>query len=100
MGMNGGIHDAFNLCDKLAAVFAGTDDRGLDRYERQRRTVAIEAVQQQTNRNQQILRERDPDVRRQALEQLRRTAADPQAARDYLLRSSMIASLRHAAAIE
>jgi 3-(3-hydroxy-phenyl)propionate hydroxylase len=100
MGMNGGIHDAFNLSDKLKEIWAGGDARLLDRYERQRRTVAIEAVQQQTNRNQQILRERDPEVRRTALDALRRTASDPDLARDYLLRSSMIASVRHAAEIE
>ena len=63
MGMNGGIHDAFNLADKLAAIYAGADDALLDRYVRQRRTVAVEAVQQQTNRNHQILSERDPDGR-------------------------------------
>ena len=60
MGMNGGIQDAFNLADKLKAIWAGADDRLLDRYDRQRRTVAVEAVQQQTHRNQQIISERDP----------------------------------------
>jgi 3-(3-hydroxy-phenyl)propionate hydroxylase len=40
MGMNGGIRDAVNLSDKLAEVWAGADDRLLDRHERQRRTVA------------------------------------------------------------
>jgi 3-(3-hydroxy-phenyl)propionate hydroxylase len=100
MGMNGGIHDAFNLSDKLTAVWAGGDDRLLDRYERQRRTVAIEAVQQQTNRNQQILSERDPMTRRKSLDALRRTSENPQAAREYMLRSSMIGSLHRAAEIQ
>jgi len=100
MGMNGGIHDAFNLADKLAAIYAGADDRLLDRYDRQRRAVAVEAVQQQTHRNQQILSERDPQVRRKSLDALRRTAADPALARDYMLKSSMIAGLRRAAEID
>jgi 3-(3-hydroxy-phenyl)propionate hydroxylase len=100
MGMNGGIQDAFNLVDKLAEVYAGADGRLLDRYTRQRRTVAVEAVQQQTHRNQQIIGERDPATRKKALEEMRRIAADKAAARDYLLRSSMIASMRHAAAIQ
>ena len=78
MGMNGGIQDAFNLADKLAQIWAGADDRLLDRYERQRRTVAIEAVQQQTNRNQQIISERDPVTRKKTLDEMRRTAADKQ----------------------
>src|SRR5262249_33393719 len=100
MGMNGGMHDAFNLADKLAEVWAVTDDRLPDPYPRQRRTVAIEAVQQQTNRNHQILSERDPEIRRQSLDTLRRTASDKDTARKYLLNSSMINSVRRAAEIE
>ena len=61
---------------------------------------AVEAVQQQTHRNQQILSERDPQVRRKSLDALRRTAADPALARDYMLKSSMIAGLRRAAEID
>src|SRR6478609_7449515 len=100
MGMNGGIQDAFNLSDKLAQIWAGADDRLLDRYDRQRRTVAIEAVQQQTNRNHQIISERDPETRKQSLDAMRRTAADKRSAREYMLKSSMISSLRRAAEIE
>jgi 3-(3-hydroxy-phenyl)propionate hydroxylase len=100
MGMNGGMHDAFNLADKLAAIWAGGDERLLDRYERQRRTVAIEAVQQQTDRNHQVISERDPEVRRKSLDLLRRTAADKETARAYLLNSSMISSVRRAEQVE
>jgi 3-(3-hydroxy-phenyl)propionate hydroxylase len=100
MGMNGGIQDAFNLADKLKAIYAGADDALLDRYDRQRRTVAVEAVQAQTHRNQQIISERDPETRKKALDAMRKVAADPAAARDYMLRSSMIASMRRAAEIE
>jgi 3-(3-hydroxy-phenyl)propionate hydroxylase len=100
MGMNGGMHDAFNLAEKLAAIWDGGDERLLDRYERQRRTVAIEAVQQQTDRNHQIISERDPEVRGKSLDQLRRTAANKESARAYLLNSSMISSVRRAAQIE
>jgi 3-(3-hydroxy-phenyl)propionate hydroxylase len=100
MGMNGGIQDAFNLADKFKAIFAGSDDRLLDRYDRQRRTVAVEAVQQQTHRNQQIISERDPEIRKKALDAMRKTAADKASAREYMLRSSMIASMRRAAEIE
>jgi 3-(3-hydroxy-phenyl)propionate hydroxylase len=100
MGMNGGIQDAFNLADKLAEIWAGADDRLLDRYDRQRRTVAVEAVQQQTHRNQQIISERDLSVRKKALDDMRRTASDKALAREYMLKSSMIASMRRAAEIQ
>jgi 3-(3-hydroxy-phenyl)propionate hydroxylase len=100
MGMNGGIQDAFNLSDKLAEIWAGADDRLLDRYDRQRRTVAVEAVQQQTNRNHQIISERDPETRKKSLDAMRRTATDKRSAREYMLKSSMISSMRRAAEIE
>ena len=100
MGMNGGIQDAFNLADNLKAIWAGADDRLLDRYDRQRRTVAVEAVQQQTHRNQQIISERDPETRKKSLDAMRKVAADKTSAREYMLRSSMIASMRRAAEIE
>ena len=44
MGMNSGIHDAFNLADKLVRILRKESDEGeLDRYERQRRHVALRA---------------------------------------------------------
>ena len=100
MGMNGGIQDAFNLADKFKAIWSGSDDGLLDRYDRQRRTVAVEAVQQQTHRNQKIISERNPQARKSSLDMLRRTASDKVSAREYLLRSSMIASMRRAAEID
>jgi 2-polyprenyl-6-methoxyphenol hydroxylase-like FAD-dependent oxidoreductase len=100
MGMNGGIHDALNLTEKLAEVLGGADAALLDRYERQRRPIAIEYVQQATVRNREVLNERDPAVRRRALDELRGIAEDPVKAREFLLRSSMIASLRKAASLD
>ena len=100
IGMNGVIQDEFNLADKLKAIWAGADDQLLDRYDRQRRTVAVEAVQQQTHRNQQIISERDPETRKKSLDAMRKVAADKTSAREYMLRSSMIASMRRAAEIE
>jgi 3-(3-hydroxy-phenyl)propionate hydroxylase len=96
MGLNGGIQDAFNLADKLARVLDGEDDRLLDLYDLQRRTVSLEFVQAQSIANKQLLEARDPKVRAKNLAALRETAADPAKAREYLLRSSMIAMQRRA----
>ena len=97
MGMNSGIHDAFNLADKLVAILRGQADDGvLDRYERQRRHVAVQHTQAQTIRNKRLLTEKDPAVRRKNHDDLRRTAEDPKLARAFLLRSSLIESLREA----
>ena len=99
-GLNGGIHDAINLADKLGDVCRGEADESLlDRYVRQRRTVNVEYVQDGSIRNLRTLAERDPGVRKARFDELRRTNADPQLARQFLLQSSMIASVRRAAAI-
>jgi len=94
MGMNGGIHDAVNLSDKLVAVWNGAPLESMGRYERQRRKVALETVQAQTLRNRRMMAERDPQARRAHHDELRRTVADPKKHRDFLMRSSMIQSLR------
>ena len=97
MGMNSGIHDAFNLAQKLVSILRGEADADiLDRYERQRRHVALQHTQAQTMRNKRLLTEKDPAVRRKNHDELRRTAGDPKLARAFLLRSSLIESLREA----
>jgi 3-(3-hydroxy-phenyl)propionate hydroxylase len=101
MGLNGGIQDAVNLADKLARVLRdGAPDHLLDLYDRQRRTVAVEFVQEQSITNKRRLEARDPDTRRKNLDELREMAADPARARQFLLRSSMIVSQQRAAAME
>jgi 3-(3-hydroxy-phenyl)propionate hydroxylase len=101
MGMNSGIHDAFNLAEKLTRISRKeVDDAVLDRYERQRRHVALMHTQAQTMRNKRLLAEKDLSVRAKNHDQLRRTADDPKLARAFLLRSSLIESLREAEQID
>jgi 3-(3-hydroxy-phenyl)propionate hydroxylase len=100
MGMNSGIHDAINLADKLIAIARKeADDSVLDRYERQRRHVAVAHTQAQTMSNKRLLAEKDPAVRQRNHDELRRTADDPALARQYLLRTALFESLREADAI-
>jgi 3-(3-hydroxy-phenyl)propionate hydroxylase len=96
MGLNGGIHDAFNLAAKLTEVMRGAPLETLDRYSRQRRKVALDVVQQTTLRNRSILNTREPEARRAYYDDLRRTVEDPKKHRDYVMRTSMIQSLRDA----
>ena len=101
MGMNSGIHDGLNLAAKLIAIWRGeAGEDQLERYDRQRRPVAEKYVQAQSIRNKQMLGERDPVIRRQRFDELRRTAEDPALAREYLRRSSLIAMLEEADAIQ
>jgi 3-(3-hydroxy-phenyl)propionate hydroxylase len=93
MGMNGGIHDAMNLTERLAEVWRGNKpETELDRFEQQRRLVTKEYVERQSIQNKRNLEAADKEFR----DLLRRTAADPALTRDYLLRVSMIGSLRRA----
>ena len=100
MGLNSGVHDAFNLAEKLAAISRGrADESVLDRYERQRRGIAVQHTQAQTIRNKKLLQEKDPAVRQKNHDELRRAASDPKLAREFLLRTSLINSVREAAQI-
>ena len=96
MGMNGGIHDAVNLSEKLVRVWNGdVDDRELDRYDAQRRPIAVNYVQQTTMRNKAMLEETDAGARKSKHDEMRAVVADPVRAREYLLQSSMIEALKH-----
>ena len=100
MGMNGGVHDAFNLSDKLVDILVnGGNDAQLDRYERQRRSVAIEYINANTARNKKSIEERDPEARRKTHDELRTIAGDPNKSADYLRKTSMIDALERAASI-
>jgi 3-(3-hydroxy-phenyl)propionate hydroxylase len=99
MGLNGGIHDAFNLSEKLIEVMRGAALETLERYSRQRRKVALDVVQQTALRNRSILNTRDLKVRQAYYDELRRIVADPMQHRDYVMRTSMIQSLRDCAAV-
>ncbi|MNC90552.1 hypothetical protein D3C83_66620 [compost metagenome] len=98
--MNGGIHDAVNLAQKLGKVCRGEADASLlDLYVRQRRTVNLEYVQEHSIRNLKRLTARTEAERRRNFDELRQAASTPEGARSFLLISSMIASVRRADAI-
>ncbi len=100
MGLNGGLQDAANLAAKLADVIVnGASDRLMDLYDKQRRTVTNEFVQSQTIANKKRLEARDPQTRAQNFAELRESAADPQKARAFLLKTAMVAMQQRAASI-
>jgi 3-(3-hydroxy-phenyl)propionate hydroxylase len=99
LGLNFGIHDALELTTLLGRVLREEAPADiLDDYDRFRRPLNVEYVQQQTIANKKRLEEKDPAVRAKSNEALRRTAADPAAHRAYLLRASLIDSVRKRAA--
>lgn len=99
LGMNSGIHDVWNLTDKLVSILQdGADaDALLDLYDRQRRTIMNEFVQAQTIKNKKALEGKaDPKQTESEMEKL---VSDAKLRRNYLLEQSMYNSLRRAEAI-
>jgi 3-(3-hydroxy-phenyl)propionate hydroxylase len=101
LGLNFGIHDAVELAGLLGRVLRGeAPGEILDQYDRHRRPLNVEYVQQQTIANKQRLEEKNPASRARSNDALRKIAADPAAHRAYLLRASLIDSVRNRAAPE
>jgi len=100
MGMNGGIHDAFNLVDKLIRVLDGADDELLDRYSRQRHFVATRAVIPQAAANRRRMAANNRQEQEAHLNEHRAVAEDPARCREFLLRASMITGLEEAERVE
>ncbi|MGW0432085.1 FAD-dependent oxidoreductase [Micromonospora sp. NPDC003197] len=122
LGMNSGIHDAVAYAEVLTsgravpdggqldggkrdraapaggeldrAVDGGQLDRAVTAVADERRRIALTYVQEVSDQNYRRIRTTDPQLRSAHLASLRALTADPVAARAYLLRSSMIASLR------
>jgi len=97
MGLNSGVHDGVTLAETLARVWRGEeDDAALEAWAAERRAINVEYVQALTIQNKRTIEERDPEVRRQRHDEMRRLAEDPRRARDYLFRTSMLATCRKA----
>jgi 3-(3-hydroxy-phenyl)propionate hydroxylase len=95
LGLNCGIHDAIHLAKLLSAVLQERlPPSDLERYDAIRRPMNIEYVQQQTIANKKRLEEKDPAKRQANFDNLHRTAADPAAHRAFLMRSSLLESVR------
>ncbi|MFL6797705.1 MAG: FAD-dependent oxidoreductase [Xanthobacteraceae bacterium] len=97
LGLNFGIHDAVELATLLGRVLRHEAPPDLlDQYDLRRRPLNVEYVQQQTIANKRRLEEKDPLSRAKNHEALRKLAADPIAQRAYLLRASLLDSVRQA----
>jgi 3-(3-hydroxy-phenyl)propionate hydroxylase len=101
LGLNFGIHDAVELTGLLGRVIRReASAEVLDLYDRHRRPLNIEFVQQQTIANKKRMEERDPAARERDFDQLRRTQDDPNAHRAHVRKASLIESVRRRAAVE
>jgi 3-(3-hydroxy-phenyl)propionate hydroxylase len=100
-GMNSGVHDVWNLTEKLIAIYAegGDTDRLLDLYDRQRRAVMHEFVQAQTIRNKKMLETSSADAQMANQREMEAILKDDARRRDYLMTQAMLKSMERAAAI-
>ena len=99
-GMNSGIHDAWNLCEKLEACLAnGHDPAAFELFGRQRHRVTHDFIQAQTIQNKELLEVGDAEAHALKLERMRAIQRDPVKRREFLLNQAMFRSLEDAASI-
>ncbi|WP_172799169.1 NAD(P)/FAD-dependent oxidoreductase [Bacillus sp. FJAT-29814] len=98
LGLNSGIHDAVDLSRRLIRIFSNqpqaTIEEELEVYSNVRRQVALAYVRQITERNTQLMKEKDSEYRLKMQQELAKEAADPELARKWLLRAALISAVR------
>ncbi len=100
-GMNSGVHDAFNLFEKLEPSLK--NGKGIERlglFDRQRRTVTHSFTQMQTKENMAYIRGGNDDAHAKKRDSMLAIKQDDAQRRAYLMRQAMFESLTQAAAIQ
>jgi 3-(3-hydroxy-phenyl)propionate hydroxylase len=98
MGLNGGIHDAMNLADKLGQIWRGeADEKLLTLYSKQRHKAAKDFIQQQTIANKNMMEDNDQASRKRRFDKLREIGKNRDLRRDYMRKAQLIDSLEAAA---
>lgn len=100
-GMNSGIHDAWNLAERLYSILRKDGDEGLlGLFDRQRRQVTKSFIQAQTIENMALMEQGPGEATRRRRERMAQVHADAELRRKYLLRQAMFESLDEAAAVQ
>ena len=95
IGLNSGIHDAVDLSQRLVRILKGEDATSeLDTYSDTRRHVALEYVRQITEKNTKVMTEKDENERIRLQQELTAVSTNPEKAKEWMLRSAMITSVR------
>lgn len=99
-GMNSGIHDAQNLCEKIVhSLQRGHDTRAFELFGRQRYGVTHSFIQAQTIANKALLEQGASAGQQQRLQHMRYLRDDPEQRRHFLLKQAMFTSLEEAQSI-
>ncbi|GLZ02598.1 pentachlorophenol monooxygenase [Actinomadura sp. NBRC 104412] len=95
MGLNSGIHDAYDAAVQLLGVIRGEQDAScLDAWAERRRAVALEEIQRLTRETTQALAQKNPVKAESYQRMMAETAAEPERARQWMLDASMISNVR------
>ena len=104
MGMNGGLHDAQNLTEKLNEIWRSKDHKSyldlLALYSRQRRPIAEQQIIKQADENRKRMTEKNHNKRQRSLDKLREISNDSEKCKAFLMKSSMFEGLRQASNID
>lgn len=100
-GMNSGVHDAFNLFEKLEPLLqSGKPNGGLELYDRQRRKVTHSFTQTQTIENMKFIQSgHESGAHERKRQEMLAIKQNHVLRREYLMRQSMYESLAQADAI-
>jgi len=93
LGLNCGIHDAMELVSSLDDIQQGADDSRLDLYEKRRKTLNVQFIQEQTIANKKRLEEKDPNARKDRLDELRKIESNHVLQKQFLMKSSLLLSV-------
>ncbi len=100
-GMNSGIHDAFNLFEKLEPVLKGDKLNGqLAKFDRQRRQVTHSFTQAQTIENMEFIKAGNAEGHERKRQAMLAIKENDEKRRAYMMRQAMYESLAQAAAID
>ncbi len=100
-GMNSGIHDAFNLFEKLEPVLKGDKLNGqLAKFDRQRRKVTHSFTQAQTIENMEFIKAGNAEGHERKRQAMLAIKENDEKRRAYMMRQAMYESLAQAAAID
>ncbi|MBB43541.1 MAG: monooxygenase [Rhodospirillaceae bacterium] len=101
LGLNTGIHDCMNITKKIGDVWYKREKPEIfELYHRQRHQLATEFLQSVSIENKKRIEETDPEVIRTNQKNLRESSEDPVKAKAWLMRSSLLDSVRKEATIE
>ncbi len=96
MGMNGGVQDAINLGEKLVSIIQHGGDRQdlLALYNRQRRGICTQFIQEHTKKNKALMEAIDEQTQIKRQAEFMKSCSDPVLAKAFVMETSMINCVR------